>query len=94
MISVSRKKWIEKKINKNTIEKIKQDFKFSDIISKLIISRNFDINEINSIKNSFPITNNFTKNKDFINATSVLEKCINNKDLICIFGDYDVDGTA
>ena len=94
MISVSRKKWIEKKINKNSIEKIKQDFKFSDIISKLIISRNFDINEINSIKNSFPIINNFTKNKDFINATSVLEKCINNKDLICIFGDYDVDGTA
>ncbi len=94
MISVSRKKWIEKKINKNSIEKIKQDFNFSDIISKLIISRNFDINEINSIKNSFPIINNFTKNKDFINATSVLEKCINNKDLICIFGDYDVDGTA
>ena len=94
MISVSRKKWIEKKINKNSIEKIKQDFKFSHIISKLIISRNFDINEINSIKNSFPIINNFTKNKDFINATSVLEKCINNKDLICIFGDYDVDGTA
>jgi single-stranded-DNA-specific exonuclease len=94
MISVSKKKWIEKKINKNSIEKIKQDFNFSDIISKLIISRNFDINEINSIKNSFPIINNFTKNKDFINATSVLEKCINNKDLICIFGDYDVDGTA
>ena len=94
MISVSRKKWIEKKINKNSIEKIKQDFNFSDIISKLIISRNFDINEINSIKNSFPIINNFTKNKDFINATSVLEKCIKNKDLICIFGDYDVDGTA
>ena len=83
-----------KKINKNSIEKIKQDFKFSDIISKLIISRNFDINEINSIKNSFPIINDFAKNKDFINATLLLEKCINNKELICIFGDYDVDGTA
>ena len=94
MISVSGKKWIERKINKNSIEKIKQDFKFNDIISKLIISRNFDINEINSIKNSFPIVNDFTKNKDFINATSLLEKCINNKELICIFGDYDVDGTA
>ena len=59
MISVSGKKWIERKINKNSIEKIKQDFKFNDIISKLIISRNFDINEINSIKNSFPIINDF-----------------------------------
>ena len=94
MISVSGKKWIERKINKNSIEKIKQDFKFNDIISKLIIYRNFDINEINSIKNSFPIVNDFTKNKDFINAASLLEKCINNKELICIFGDYDVDGTA
>jgi single-stranded-DNA-specific exonuclease len=94
MISVSGKKWIERKINKNSIEKIKQDFKFNDIISKIIISRNFDINEINSIKNSFPIVNDFTKNKDFINAASLLEKCINNKELICIFGDYDVDGTA
>ena len=94
MISVSGKKWIERKINNNTIEKIKQHFKFNDIISKLIISRNFDINEINSIKNSFPIVNDFTKNKDFINAASLLEKCINNKELICIFGDYDVDGTA
>ena len=36
MISVSGKKWIEKKINKNTIEKIKQDFNFSEILSKLI----------------------------------------------------------
>ena len=41
MISVSGKKWIEKKINKNTIEKIKQDFNFSEIISKLIIHQQF-----------------------------------------------------
>ena len=35
MISVSEKKWIEKKINKNSIEKIKQDFNFSEIVSKI-----------------------------------------------------------
>ena len=50
MKSVSEKKWIEKKINKNSIEKIKQDFNYSEIVSKLIISRNFDYNEIYSIK--------------------------------------------
>ena len=33
MISVTGKKWIEKKINKNSIEKIKQDYNFTDIIS-------------------------------------------------------------
>ena len=94
MISVSRKKWIEKKINKNTIEKIKQDFNFSEIISKLIISRNFDLDEIHSLENTSSISNDFKKDEDFINAASLLENCIKNNQLICIFGDYDVDGIA
>ena len=94
MISVSGKKWIEKKVNKNSIEKIKQDFNFSEIISKLIINRNFDYNEIYSIEKPSFIINKFKKDRDFINAISLLEKSINKKELICIFGDYDVDGSA
>jgi len=94
MISVSGKKWIEKKINQNSIEKIKQDFNFSEITSRLIVSRNFDINEIFSIENKSNISNIFKNDKDFIKASLILEQCINNKELICIFGDYDVDGTA
>ena len=94
MISVSGKKWIEKKINKNTIEKIKQDFNFSEILSKLIISRNFDLEEIHSIKNTSAIPNYFKKDEDFIKGASLLDNCIKNKQLICIFGDYDVDGIA
>ena len=94
MISVSGKKWVEKKISKNSIEKIKQDFDFSEIVSKLIISRNFDNNEIYSIQNPSTIQNEFKNNRDFINASLLLEKSINKKELICIFGDYDVDGSA
>ena len=94
MISVSGKKWFEKKISKNSVEKIKQDFNFSEIISKLVISRNFDYNEIYSIDNPSFIENEFKYNKDFINASLLLEKSINKKELICIFGDYDVDGSA
>jgi single-stranded-DNA-specific exonuclease len=94
MISVSGKKWIEKKISKNSIEKIKQDFNFSEIVSKLIISRNFDYDEIYSIENPSIIQNEFKNNRDFINASLLLEKSINKKELICIFGDYDVDGSA
>ena len=94
MISVSGKKWIEKKINKNTIEKIKQDFNFSEIISRLIISRNFDLDEIHSIENISTISNDFNKDEDFIKGASLLENCIKNNQLVCIFGDYDVDGTA
>ena len=49
MISVSGKKWIERKVNKNLVEKIRQDFNFNEILSRLIISRNFDLDEINNI---------------------------------------------
>ena len=37
MISVSGRNWEQKKTNKNSVEKLKQDYKFSDIVSKLII---------------------------------------------------------
>ena len=79
MISVSGKKWVEKKISKNSIERIKQDFNFSEIVSKLIISRNFDYNEIYSIENPSIIQNEFKNDKDFINTSLLLEKSINKK---------------
>ena len=58
MISVTGKNWSEKKISKNSLEKIKQDFNFSEIVSKLIISKKFDYNEIYNISNNFKIVRN------------------------------------
>ena len=57
MISVSGKKWIEQKVNKNSVEKIKQDFNFNDILARLIVLRNYDITEINSINNNLKLIN-------------------------------------
>jgi single-stranded-DNA-specific exonuclease len=94
MISVSGKKWAETRVNKNSLEKIKQDFKFSDIVSKLLISRNFDQNEIYEIQNISQIVNPFKNNKDFIKASNILENSIKFKHKVCIFGDYDVDGIS
>ena len=37
MISVSGKKWEKQKVNKNLVEKIKQDYGFEDILAHLII---------------------------------------------------------
>ena len=52
MISVSGKTWIQQKINKNLVEKVKQDYGFGDLLSQLIISRNYDISEIHGINNN------------------------------------------
>ena len=94
MISVSGRKWEEKKTNKNLIEKLKQDYDFSDIFSKLIITRKFDQTELSSIGNELNLNNVFLKNNDFEKSIELVLNSINNKENICILGDYDVDGSA
>ena len=94
MISVSGKEWEEKQINKNLIEKLKQDYNFSDILSKLVISRKFDQTELSSIDNDLDLNNVFLKNSDFEKSVELVSNSINNKENICVLGDYDVDGSA
>jgi len=94
MISVSGKKWEQKKIAQNLVDKLKQDFNFSDILSRLIISRKFDDDEIATINTDLNLNNVFLNNKDFNQSVKLVVNCINNKEKICILGDYDVDGSA
>ena len=94
MISISGKKWEQKKINKNLIEKLKQDYNFSNILSKLVISREFDPTELSTVDNHLDLNNVFFNNNDFKKSIEILSTSINNKENICILGDYDVDGSA
>jgi single-stranded-DNA-specific exonuclease len=94
MISVSGRKWEEKITNKNSIEKLKQDYNFSNILSKLVISKKFDQTELSSIDNNLDLNNVFLKNSDFKESIELVINSINNKEKICILGDYDVDGSA
>ena len=94
MISVSGKKWEQKNINKNLVDKLKQDFNFNDILSRLIISRKFDDDEIATIDTDLDLNNVFLSNKDFNQSINLVINCINNKDKICVLGDYDVDGSS
>ena len=94
MISISGKKWEQKKINQNLVDKLKQNFNFSDTLSKLIISRKFDDDEIATIDTDLNLNNVFLNNKDFNQSIELVVNCINNKEKICILGDYDVDGSA
>jgi len=94
MISVSGKKWEQKKINQNLVDKLKQDFNFNDILSRLIISRKFDKDEIATINTDLNLNNVFLNNKDFHQSIKLVVNCINNNEKICVLGDYDVDGSA
>ena len=92
MISVSGKNWEEINVNKRLIEKVKSEHNVSELISKLLISRNFDENEIYSINNTVELSNPFLNNSDFEECYKTLEEIIINKGNIQIIGDYDVDG--
>ena len=94
MISISGKIWKQEKINKNLVEKVKQDYGFGDILSRLIISRNYDDSEIYGINNHQKLTNIFNDDCDFEKASSILLNSIKNNENICILGDYDVDGAC
>ena len=94
MISVSGKIWEQKKTKKNLIDKLKQDYNFSELLSRLVISRNFDSTELSSINNQLTLNNVFLKNIDFQKSIELIINSINNNENICILGDYDVDGSA
>jgi len=94
MISVSGKNWEQKKINQNLIDRLKQDYNFSDILSRLIVSRKFEDDEIASIHTDLNLNNVFLNNEDFNQSINLVVNCINNNEKICILGDYDVDGSA
>ena len=94
MISVLGRNWEPKKNNKNLIGKLKQDYEFSDIVSKLISSRKFDETELSTINNNLHLNNVFLKNDDFEKSIMLVMDTINNNENVCILGDYDVDGSA
>jgi len=94
MISISGKKWEQKKISQNLVDKLKQDFNFSNILSRLIVSRKFNDDEIATVHVDLNLNNVFSNNKDFNLSIKLVVNCINNNEKICILGDYDVDGSA
>ena len=92
MISISGKNWEETYVKKRILEKVKIDNDLPDILAKIVVSRNFDKDEIHSIKNKISFSNPFFKDNDFSLAEQLLNESIEKKKKIIILGDYDVDG--
>ena len=68
MISINSNSWEEINVNKRFVQKLKQDFKFSENIAKLLIDRNYNQEEIYSLDNTVNFKNPFTNDKDFISS--------------------------
>ena len=94
MISVSGNIWKEIRFNKQLSQKIRQDYKFSEVLSNLVAHRKFNKDEIYTIENDIDLINPFTKDKDFDLAKELIIDFINLKKKILIIGDYDVDGSV
>ena len=84
MISISNKEWSERKIDGNLANKLSQDNNFSQILSKLIVSRKFNNEEIYSINNnSFTISHKkIEKELKFKNFDQYKKKMISSKVII------------
>ena len=94
MISVSGNKWSERKLNNRIIEKISIDNNLSYDLSKLILDRNYSLDEIKELENELQLNNPFFNNKDFLKAKNLLIKIIKKRELVLVYGDYDVDGVC
>ena len=94
MISISGKKWTEKRINDRIIEKTSIDNNFTYDLSKLVLNRNYTNTELNHLKHEHNFFNPFLKNNDFIIASKLLLKILQIKSSVLIYGDYDVDGVS
>ena len=94
--SVTGKNWIYKEFDNNKVLKICEKFSIKEIVSRLLVIRNIEINDVNlflepSIKNSLPDPNTL---KDMEKSVDIITRAIAEKKKIGIFGDYDVDGAS
>jgi len=94
--SVTGKNWIFNKFNSSDIKKYSEDYSLNEIVAKLLSIRKKNIEDIDlflnpTIKNLLP---NPLRLKDMENAIKRTYQSIIKRELIGIFGDYDVDGAT
>ena len=94
--SVTGKNWLFKKYDKNYAKKISETFRFNEFLSKIISIRKISLDQIENFINPTIKKNLANPNsiKDMDIATSTTISHIENKNVIGIFGDYDVDGAT
>ena len=94
--SVSGKNWLFKEFDSSDVTKLSESYALTEIVAKLLSIRKKNIENINlflnpKIKNLLP---NPLHLKDMKNGVDRVYNSINKRELIGIFGDYDVDGAS
>ena len=94
--SVNGKNWLFRKFDSSDVIKFIENHSLTEIVAKLLSIRKINIKDINlfldpKIKNLLP---NPFRLKDMKNATEKTYQTILKKEIIGIFGDYDVDGAT
>ena len=95
-ISINGKIWEQKLINEDIVIELCRSFKISDLLARIISSRISNPEEVENflvpkIKNLLPDPFHLL---DMKKAVDRVIKAILNKQKICIFADYDVDGAT
>ena len=94
--SVSGKNWLFREFDSSDVIKFIENHSLTEIVAKLLSIRKINIKDINlfldpKIKNLLP---NPFRLKDMKNAIEKTYQTILKKEIIGIFGDYDVDGAS
>ncbi len=94
--SVTGRKWIFKEFNSQDVDFIKDNFFLDEVTSKLVAIKKIKKENISdflhpTIKNLLPNPNIL---KDMEKTVKRTVEAIKNKEVIGIFGDYDVDGAS
>ena len=94
--SVSNKNWVSKKYNNQEALLISERFSLKEITSRLLSIRNVDLKNIEpflkpTIKNTMPNPDDIS---DMNKAVDRMYSAISKKQIVGIFGDYDVDGAS
>lgn len=88
-----QKTWNLKKYDNELVNKIRRKYNVSEIMAKLLISRNIDFDDIDNFLNGkLDDLNDPYEMKDMDKLVERIDRAINNNEKICIYGDYDVDG--
>lgn len=88
-----QKVWNIKKYDDSYVKKIMKDYNISEILAKLLIARNIKYEEIeNFLCGDLSFLKDPYLMKDMDKFVDRIDSAIKNKEKICIYGDYDVDG--